>query len=427
MRNDISLRRRFLRTTFASVGAMALTGVSAFAAGVRPRVVVIGGGFGGATAARYLSLWGGGKVDITLIEHNAEFVSSPMSNMVIAGYRSIDSLTLRYDGLLARGIKVAHGEVVAIDPVARNLTLADRTQLAYDHLVVSPGVEFIWDAVGGMTDGLAAESIPHAWKAGRQTLLLQKQLMAMKDGGVFAISIPKSPFSCPVAPYERACLVAEYFKKNKPRSKLLILDANDDVQSQKAMFTKVWTDWYPSIVEYRNNSELMEVDVAGRTAILEFDNVKADVLNVIPPQQAGNIARDAGLIDVNKRWCDVNWLTMESKAVSHIHVLGDATFAAPAMAKSGHMANQHAKIAAAAILALLDGREPNPAPLAVNACYSHVSKREASHIVSMHAYDASTATMQPVHGAGGISSQPSEIEARYAASWARNIWADSFG
>jgi len=427
MRNDIALRRRFLKTAFASIGAMALASAGAFAAGVRPRVVVIGGGFGGATAARYISLWSGGKVDITLIERNVKFVSSPMSNMVIAGYRTIDTLTLAYDGLLAHGIKVVNGEVVAIDPVARNVTLADRTQITYDRLVVAPGVEFIWDAVGGMTDGLAAEAIPHAWKAGQQTLLLQKQLMTMKDGGVFAISIPKSPFSCPVAPYERACLVAEYFKKNKPRSKLLILDANDDVQSQKAMFTKVWRDWYPNIIEYRNNSELMEVDVAGRTAILEFDNVKADVLNVIPSQRAGNIARDAGLIDVNKRWCDVNWLTMESKAVPQIHVLGDATFAAPAMAKSGHMANQHAKIAAAAILDLLDGREPNQAPLAVNACYSHVSKREASHIVSMHAYDASTATMQPVHGAGGVSSQPGEIEARYAAGWARNIWADSFG
>ena len=177
MRNDISLRRRFLKTAFASVGAVALTGVSAFAAGVRPRVVVIGGGFGGATAARYLSLWSGGKVDITLIERNAKFVSSPMSNMVIAGHWAIDTLTLAYDGLLACGIKVVHGEVVAIDPVARNVTLGDRTQIIYDRLVVAPGVEFIWDAVGGMTDGLAAEAIPHAWKAGRQTLLLQKQLL----------------------------------------------------------------------------------------------------------------------------------------------------------------------------------------------------------------------------------------------------------
>ncbi|MBL8471991.1 MAG: FAD-dependent oxidoreductase [Rhodocyclaceae bacterium] len=424
MSQTISSRRGFLKAA-ALAGALAAVGGCASLGGSKAKVVVIGGGYGGATLARYLTLWGGGKIDVSLVERNPSFISCPMSNLVIAGYRKIEDITVSYDGLKARGVRVIQGEVTGIDATARKVKLADGSELPYDRLVVSPGIEFMWNDVGGMATAAAQEAIPHAWKAGTQTLLLQKQLMAMKDGGVFAISIPRAPYRCPPGPYERACLVADYLKKNKPKSKVLILDANEDVVSKKGLFTKAWQGTYGGMIEYRNNNELKEVDVASRTAILEFDKVKADVLNVVPPQRAADIARTAGLINVNNRWCDIDWLTMESKAVPNVHVLGDATFPAPTMPKSGHMANQQAKLAAAALIDLFDGKAPNANPMLMNTCYSYVSEKQGIHVSSVHHYDAAKKTMLPVTGSGGVSVAASVIEGDFAAAWARNIWADS--
>ena len=267
----------------------------------------------------------------------------------------------------------------------------------------------------------------HSWKAGPQTVALRRQLEAMPDGGVVAISIPKVPYRCPPGPYERACTVASYLKLAKPRAKLLVLDANPEIQSKKALFERAFKDHYAGLLEYRPNAELREVDAAARVAKFDFEDVKADVLNVIPPQRAGDIARQAGLVNVNARWVGVNWLTMEATAAPGVHVLGDATFSAPAMPKSGHMANQHAKVAAAAIIQLLKGEAVNPAPVVMNTCYSFVNATEAMHVASVHQYDAAEKTFKSVPGAGGLSAAAGQAEGRYALAWAENIWHDMLG
>jgi sulfide dehydrogenase [flavocytochrome c] flavoprotein chain len=389
------------------------------------RVVVIGGGYGGATAARYLRLWA--NVDVTLVERNAQFISCPISNLVVAGYKQMADITRGYDGLKAAGVKVVQDEVVAIDPAAKSVRLKSGATLPYDRLVVSPGIDFMLDGIPGLAGELSAGRIAHGWKAGEQTVLLRKQLESMADGGVVAMTIPKAPYRCPPGPYERACVVAAYLKQAKPKSKLLVLDANPEVQSKKALFEKAFKDHYSGILEYRANAELKEVagGSGGLLAKLEFEDVKADVLNVIPPQRAGDIARTSGLITVNQRWCGVNWLSMESTAVPGVHVLGDATFSAPLMPKSGHMANQHAKLAAAAIIELLQGGQPNPTPVVMNTCYSFVTAKDVIHVASVHQYDAAEKIVKTVPGSGGVSAAANQLEGRYALAWADNIWADA--
>jgi sulfite dehydrogenase len=386
-------------------------------------VVVIGGGFGGSTAAHYLKMWGG-NIDVTLVERNANFVSCPISNLVLGGYKQIADVTKGYGGLKAMGIKVVQGEVTAIDAAGKRVRLADGTQLPYDRLVVSPGVDFMNDAVAGLATPAAQARFLHSWKAGPQTVALRQQLTAMRDGGVVAISIPRAPYRCPPGPYERACMVAAYLKEHKPRSKVLVLDGNPEIVSKKGLFEKAFKDRYSGTLEYRANAELREVDAGNGVAKLEFEDVKADVINVIPPQRAGDIARQAGLVNMNNRWVGVNWLTMESTAVANIHVLGDATMSAPLMPKSGHMANQHAKVAAAAIINQLKGLPVNATPVVMNTCYSFVSKTEVVHVASVHQYNAEQKTFLTVPGSGGVSAAASELEGRYALGWADNIWAD---
>jgi sulfite dehydrogenase len=280
----------------------------------------------------------------------------------------------------------------------------------------------MYDQVGGLQAAIDSGRVTHSWKAGAQTVALRKQLEAMPDGGVYALAIPKSPYRCPPGPYERACMVASYFKTAKPKSKVLILDANPDIQSKKGLFMKAWDQHYKGLIEYRANADLREV--SGLTARLEFEDVKADVLNVIPTQRAGDIARAAGLVNVNNRWVGVDWLTMESTAAPGIHVIGDATFPGPAMPKSGHMANQHAKVAAAAIISLFKGEAVNQTPVVMNTCYSFVTARDVVHVASVHQYDAKDKTFKTVPGSGGLSAAANQIEGRYALSWANNIWAD---
>jgi NADPH-dependent 2,4-dienoyl-CoA reductase/sulfur reductase-like enzyme len=253
---------------------------------------------------------------------------------------------------------------------------------------------------------------------------LRRQLEEMRDGGVYVLSIPLAPYRCPPGPYERASMVAAYFKQAKPRSKVLVLDANPDVTSKAALFKRAWADLYPGILEYRGNSRAVGVDAAGMTVKLELDDVKGDVLNVVPPHRAGDLAAKAGLITTNNRWCDVDWRTMESKAAKGVHVLGDATLSAPAMPKSASMANNHAKIAAAAIVELLNGRTPEPVKI-INTCYSFVSGKEAIRVSSVHEWEPGQATLVAVKGSGGVSSARSEAEGTYAWNWARAIWADS--
>ena len=419
------LKRRDFLKVGAAAGAMASLYGCAGGGKANGHVVVVGGGYGGATVAKYLRMWSEGGVQVTLIERNPTFISCPISNLVIGGTKTMEDITISYDGLKNKwGVRVIQDDVVAVDAAKRSIKLAKGGDMTYDRLVLSPGVDFMFDQIPGLNNADAQSKILHAWKAGAQTVALRKQLEDMKDGGVYAISIPKAPYRCPPGPYERACLVANYFKQSKPKSKVVILDANEDVTSKKGLFTKAWTDLYKGIIEYRNNSEVKDVEVGTNTAVLEFDKFKADVLNIIPPHRAGDIAAKSGIKLINNRWVDVNWLSMESTNTPGVHVLGDAIFPAPTMPKSGHMANQHGKLAAAAILNQLAGQEPNPTPVVMNTCYSFVDGKSAIHVASVHQYDAATKTVQPVKGAGGVSVARNELEGKAALGWAKNIWAD---
>ena len=416
-------RREFLQWASAATGATAVGGCANIG-GSAGKVVVIGAGYGGATAAKYIKMWAP-DIDVTIVERGSEFISCPLSNLVLGGNTGINELTYSYDGLKRRGITIVRDEATAIDAQKREVRLAGGNTLAYDRLIVSPGVEFLYSGIPGLDNAEAQNRVLHAWKAGPQTLALRKQLEDMRDGGVFALHIPKAPYRCPPGPYERVCQVADYFKRAKPKSKILVLDSNEDLVSKKGLFLAAWNGQYKGMIEYKPNSELVDVDVKTLTAKLQFEDVKADVLNVVPPQKAGFIAEKTGLINANNRWCAVDWTTLESTAVKGVHVLADATLSGPAMPKSASMANQHAKVCAAAVIALIKGDAVNPEPVMMNTCYSFVDGKNVMHVASVHTYDAKEKTMVPVKGAGGVSDKASEQEGLYAWGWARNIWAEA--
>ena len=415
-------RRRWLK----GAGALA-AGLAGCAAGPaarsRARVVVVGGGYGGATAAKYLRLLDP-SLAVALVEPREAFVSCPMSNLVIGGFRTMADITAPY-ATLARhhGVQLVRDSATAIDMARREVRLAGGSRLAFDRVIVAPGIDFLWERLPAMTDLAVRRRFPHAWKAGPQTVELRRQLEAMPDGGVFVISIPETPYRCPPAPYERACQAAAYFRRAKPRAKVLVVDANEDVTSEAALFHGAWDELYPGMVDYRPNSKAVDVDPATRTLKLEVEDVRGDVLNILPPMTAGEVA--GPFVTANRRWCEVDWLTYESVAAKGAHVLGDSLLPAPMMAKSAHMANAQAKVCAAAIVALLAGRAPNSSPTLTNACYSFLSGRLAAHVATVHKYDLGERTMKLVPGAGGVSSAMSEREARYADDWARNIRADA--
>ncbi|MBI2770211.1 MAG: FAD-dependent oxidoreductase [Burkholderiales bacterium] len=422
-------RRSFLQSSTAlgllGLGACASTSIPA-----RARVVVVGGGYGGATAARYVRLLSDHKIDVVLVEPNETFVSCPVSNLVLGGSKQMADITVPYTALSrAHGITVVRDTVASIDTAAKKVSLAGGASIGYDKLVVSPGVDLRLDAVPGLSAAHASGAVLHGWKAGAETLALRRQLEAMPDGGVFAIAIPEAPYRCPPGPYERACQVAWYFRNAKPRSKVLILDANPEVTSKGALFRKVWAERYPGMVEWRGQHALAGVDAASRTLRFEVqEDVKASVLNVIPPQRAGLVAQQAGLANLaGNRWAGVNFQTFESTAAKDVHVVGDAIQIAPGMPKSGHMANSHGKVAAAAIVAQLSGWEANPAPMLTNTCFSFVDDRNVIHVASIHEYVAAEKTFKTVAGSGGLSPAPSELEGAYAMDWAHNIWSDTLG
>jgi len=418
-------RREFLKSAgilTAGSSLVGLAGCASTGSGAGGHVVVVGGGYGGATVSKYLRMWSNGSVNVTLIERNTDFISCPISNLVIGGVKEMKDITVSYDNLKSKwGVRVLTDEVVGLDPAKRTVTTAKNGAITYDRVVLSPGIDFMFGAIEGLAGNEAL--IPHAWKAGPQTALLRQQLQDMKDGGVFAIQIPKAPYRCPPGPYERACVVANYLRGAKPKSKVLVLDANGEIQSKKPLFTKAFES-YKGMIEYRPNSEIRSVDAKSRTAELEFDKVQADVLNIIPPMRAGDIATRSGLPLVNDRWVDIDWLTYEAKGVPGVHVIGDALFPAPTMPKSGHMANQHGKVVAAAIINLLAGEPPNPNPVVMNTCYSFVDAKNVIHVASVHQHDAEKKQPMPVAGAGGVSVAANEIEGKYALAWAQNIWAD---
>jgi len=422
-------RRHFIGQSAAALGLLAGFSGQARANLSKAEILVIGGGYGGATAAKYLRLFSNNTARVTLIEPNTAFLSCPLSNLVIGGSRTMSEITTSYENLSKHhGIKIIQESVVSIDADKKTAKLSSGKILRYDKIVVSPGVTLIMDSIEGLAQANKEGVTLQAWKAGPETVALHKQLVNMREGGTFAISIPEAPYRCPPGPYERACLVANYLKQHNPKSKVLILDANQDVTSKGSLFKKVWAEQYAGMIEYLPRHNVTAVDAKTKTIKLEVqEDFKADVLNLLPAMSAGEIAVNSGLANSNGKWVNVHFINFESTARKDIHVLGDSIQVANAMPKSGHMANQHAKVAAAAIVAELSGWEVNPAPMLTNTCYSFVNDREVIHVASVHQYNAEEKTFKPIPGSGGLSPAPSALEGIYAWGWAHNIWADSLG
>jgi sulfide dehydrogenase [flavocytochrome c] flavoprotein subunit len=417
-------RRTFLGLAAASL-ALAPHTVSAKS---RARVVVIGGGFGGATAARYLRRYDP-SLSVTLVERDSRFVTCPFSNHVIAGFSDIAGITHGYRGLTHHGVTVIKGEAVAVDAVKKSVSLADGKRLTYDRLVLSPGIDLKWNAIAGY-DEKAAERAPHAWKAGAQTLLLRRQLEAMPDGGMVVISVPGNPYRCPPGPYERASLIAHYLKTHKPRSKLLVLDAKDAF-SKQALFQDAWAALYPGLIEWvpaAKDGKVVKVDAAALTVESDLGEThRAQVLNIIPPQQAGRIAHIAGLTN-ETGWVPVDPRRFSATKATDIHVVGDASIATP-MPKSGFSANTQGKLVAAVIAAELNGLTP-PEPSLANTCYSLVGPDYGISIAGV--YRPGDKGLEEISGAGGVSPREASaeirrLEARYGSSWYEAITQDSFG
>jgi sulfide dehydrogenase [flavocytochrome c] flavoprotein chain len=421
------LRRQFLQTSALATALLGGMPLSATAKSAKGKVVVIGGGYGGATAAKYLRLLSGNQLDVTMVEPNSTFVSCPMSNLVVGGIRKISEISTPYTGLTrSHGVKIVKDYVTSIDVDKRTVKLKSGKTLPYDKLVLSPGIDLQLDKIEGLAAANANGQILQAWKAGPETVGLRKQLEAMPDGGTYVLNVPLAPYRCPPGPYERASMVANYFKQYKPKSKVLLLDANADVTSKGKLFKGVWESEYKGILEYRPNMKVTGVDGATKTVRFEFeDPIKGDVLNILPEQRAGKLAVDSGIANLNGRWAEVDYMTFESTVAPNVHVIGDSVQGAPQMPKSGHMANSQAKVVAAAIVAQLSGWEPNAKPLTNNTCYSYVTTNNVIHVASVHVYDAEKKTFLTVPGSGGVSAEPNELEGTYAWNWAQNIWADT--
>lgn len=442
-------RRSFIKGLSAAAGASILTIPFARAAGPKARVVVIGGGFGGATVAKYLRQLDPG-VQVTLIERETRYTSCPLSNEVLSGSRDIRSLQTGYDKLGKRGIAIVHGEATAIDAPGKKVTLADGQVIGYDFLVVAPGIDFKYSAIAGYSQEIADRHVPHAWKAGAQTLLLKKQLAAMPDNGKFIIAVPKGPLRCPPGPYERAAQAAMYFKHHgKTKAKILILDANDTF-SKRGLFEQAWKALYGygpgGMIEWvpgASDGIVEAIDPDAMTCKTAFDEHKADVINCIPPHIAGKIARDAGLANVNNVWCGVKPMSMESTAHKDVYVIGDACIGGELSSgngfpKSAHMANSQAKVVAAALVAQINGL-PLPNPTYTNTCYSVVDHDWGFSVVHLFrvennqwVYVREGSGVSPVTLGSGKDAKPvprihRKIEAQYAAGWLNNLMADSFG
>jgi NADPH-dependent 2,4-dienoyl-CoA reductase/sulfur reductase-like enzyme len=422
----MAINRRNLIKTAAAAGSLAMFPKLGFSVSTpdrhQQRVVVIGGGFAGATAAKYLRMWAP-ELDVVMIEKNAQFVSCPQSNLVLSGSRSLQQLTSDYRALASKhDVKTVQATVTSIDTAKRAVRLDDGGEIGYDRLIIAPGVDFIYDALPMLTDDVVNSKIPHAWKAGQQTQLLADQLKAMRQGGNVVMTVPDTPFRCPPGPYERACQIALFLKQNNPKGKLIMLDANGDIVSKKALFKGAWEKYYPGLIDYYPSNAVDSIDVDSMTVESLFDTFKADVLNVIPPQKAGKVADLAGVVNVDKRWCAVDFRTYESTQVAKVHVIGDAV--ASTLPKSGHIANSQAKVCAAAVIALLKDQAVESEPVFGNTCYSFVDADKAGHVAAVFRYDDTNGDMAAMPG-GGVSASASEMEGRFARAWAKNIWSDT--
>jgi sulfide dehydrogenase [flavocytochrome c] flavoprotein subunit len=422
-------RRQFLLAAGSLAGSLALHANAAPRVGsARPKVVIVGAGFGGAACARYLKLWDA-RVEVTLIEPNAQFVSCPMSNTVLAGLNKLDDITFPYRYLRQQVDHFVQDTVTAIDSTKRKVTTAGGRSFGYDRLVLAPGVELMFDKVAGYDDA-AQKIVQHAWKAGPQTANLRAQLEAMPNGGVFVLSMPMAPFRCPPAPYERVSLVADYFKKAKPRSKIILLDANDDIISKKALFTAAWKKYYGfgsdnSLIEYRSNNQASSLDAASLKISTDFEDVKGDVINLIPPMRAAAITGQIGArTGDNGSWCPVDYRTMESTEVPNVHILGDSILSN--LSKAGALANNSGKLCASALVEIFNGRKPDPAPVVTSTCYSASTDHTAFHVATVFRFQPADNSME-VQPGGGVSAEESEKEFKMMRGWAKNIWADTLG
>ena len=418
-------RRRFLGLMAAALAAPLLprrAGAQAVA-----RVVVIGGGFAGATCARFLRRIDP-RLDVILVEPSATFTACPFSNAVVAGLRDLRDQRFGYQALQSEGIVVVHAAATGIDPQARRVHLSGGASLPYDRLVMAPGIDFRWEAIPGYSEA-AADRMPHAWKAGEQTLLLRRQLEAMPDGGLVVIAVPANPFRCPPGPYERASLIAHYLKTRKPRSKVLVLDAKDSFSKQR-LFTAAWGQLYPGLLEWvplSQGGKVTAVDPDSNTVSTDFERYRPVVANIIPPQRSGRIAEIAGVAD-RTGWCPIDPVTFESRLQKNIHVIGDAAIAGT-MPKSAFAANAQAKVCATAVATLLRGAVPSE-PVLVNTCYSLVAPDYGMSIAGV--YRPKEGQLAEVEGAGGTSplQAPREtrmLEAQYAEAWFRTITDEVFG
>ncbi|MBI2091103.1 MAG: NAD(P)/FAD-dependent oxidoreductase [Deltaproteobacteria bacterium] len=410
-------RRAFLKASGIGMAILGTGGLSSFAAGTKGRrVVVIGGGWGGATAAKYVRL-ADPSIEVTLLDPNKQFISCPFSNLVLSGVESIKRLTIRYDSLRKHGMRIRHEAATAIEPDKKRVRVGN-DYLEYDRLVVSPGIDFQWDQVEGLE--AAKDKVLHAWKAGPQTVELAKQLQAIPDGGVFVLAVPLAAFRCPPGPYERACQVAWYLKNKKPRSKLIVLDANKDIVSKGGLFKAAWKD-YPNL-EYRPASKVEKIDTSDREVTTEIgDKVKYDVINLIPPQRAGAIAVQADLVGADKRWCEVDHVTYESVKHKNIHVVGDSTIGLP-VPKSGNVANAMGKICAVAVAHLLNDKEVPPMPPG-NTCYSWVNDKEAIAVVNSYKIE----NRKVVQIEQKLTPHKSVAVAQNSLAWRTSIWNDILG
>jgi NADPH-dependent 2,4-dienoyl-CoA reductase/sulfur reductase-like enzyme len=382
----------------------------------RRRVVVIGGGWGGATAAKYVRLTDP-SIEVILLEPNKEFISCPFSNLVLAGVESLKNLTLNYNGLKKYGVRIRHEAAAAIEPDKKRVRVG-KDWLAYDRLVLSPGIDFQWEQVEGLAQ--AKNSVLHAWKAGPQTLQLAKQLQSMADGGVVVMTVPPVAYRCPPGPYERASMIAWYLQTKKPKSKLIVLDANKDIVSKTGLFKAVFKDY--ANLDYRPAQKAEKIDVSGKEITTDSgDKVKYDVINLIPPQRAAAIAVDADLVGGDKRWCEVDHVTYESVKHKDIHVIGDATIGLP-VPKSGNVANAMGKICATAIVSLLSDKAP-PQIAPGNTCYSWVNDKEAIAVVN--AYKIENGKVVQIEQK--LTPGKSVAVAQNSLSWRTSIWNDVLG
>lgn len=421
-------RRNFIKVVGGAT-ALGLTGLPILSgAADKAKVIVIGGGYAGATAAKYLRM-ANPNLEVTLFEKDKEYISCPLSNEILSGERKLESLTFNYKALSEKhGVKVVNEEVTEIDPAKKSIKTASGSQ-PYDYLIVAPGVEFKWDAIEGYNEA-ASEIMPHAWKAGPQTLLLRKQLEAMADGGNVIIVVPPSPFRCPPGPYERAAQIAHYLKTaNKSKSKVILLDSNDKF-SKQPLFQAGWEKFYPGMINWvsaSNDGKVKKIDPKTLTVHTEFDEHKGAVVNVIPAQQAGGLAQKAGLTDASG-WCPIDPKTFESTLQKGVYVIGDACIAGE-MPKSGYSANSQAKICAAALVATIEGKDVAE-PSYVNTCYSLITPDYGISVAGV--YRLTEGKIVAVKDSGGISpAEASEtqrkLEAEYARAWFNNVTADVFG